>query len=109
VQFGGLLQACLLIEVDVWLPSQPVLLESAPVLSMAGPPAVLTPGLGDVGHEEPVRRIEGFSSIADEDVERVAQPYVICSISEDGTVLSSNEAEGPYAVTSCSAGPPGRS
>jgi len=39
----------------------------------------------------------------------VALSYVICSISEDGTVLSSNEAEGPYAVTSCSTGPPRRS
>jgi hypothetical protein len=28
--------------------------------------------------------------------------YVICSISEDGKLLSSNEAEGPHAVASCS-------
>jgi hypothetical protein len=27
---------------------------------------------------------------------------VICSISEDGKLLSSNEVEGPYAVASCS-------
>jgi len=31
--------------------------------------------------------------------------YVICSISEDGTVVSSMKAEGPHAVASCSAGP----
>lgn len=34
---------------------------------------------------------------------------VICSISENGTVLSSNQAEGPYAVASCSARTPVRS
>lgn len=28
--------------------------------------------------------------------------YVICSISEEGKLLSSNKAEGPYAVASCS-------
>jgi hypothetical protein len=31
-----------------------------------------------------------------------ALSYVICSISEDGKLLSFNEAEGPYAVASCS-------
>lgn len=35
--------------------------------------------------------------------------YVICSISEDGRLLSSNKAEGPYAVASCnSTGSSGR-
>lgn len=39
----------------------------------------------------------------------VGLSYVICTISQDGAVLSSNKAEGPYAVASCSTGSPGRS
>jgi hypothetical protein len=40
----------------------------------------------------------------------ISLSYVICSISEDGKLLSSYKAEGPHAVASCSsAGSPGSS